>query len=372
MLNERNQNFLKKIDFYIGVFLLLILRLFKKSPPSNTIIKKKNLIFGVFAFAAIGDSILSSLIFSAIKKNNPNATIIIFASQSNIAVYSLLNKFDSVVLLPITKPIKSIQIIRNYNIDILIDTSQWARISALYSFFSKAKLTIGFKTKGQFRHFNYDKFVTHSYDVHEIKNFKNLLSPLNYFSRSTIPFKKDLLFEKNKFITKDKFIIIHPWASGFKSNMREWPNYYWSELCVYLISLNYKVVITGSREDKKNSILIANLVNDSKNFLVLAGKLSLQDLVRLINDANCIICVNTGVMHIASLLKTPMISLHGPTNPERWGPINKKLGVINVSLNDGGAYLNLGFEYPKNENYLMSKISVDAVVKRLKYILALK
>jgi hypothetical protein len=35
-------------------------------------------------------------------------------------------------------------------------------------------------------------------------------------------------------------------------------------------------------------------------------------------------------------------------------------------LNEGGAYLNLGFEYPEKPTYLMDQISVEAVVDGLR------
>jgi hypothetical protein len=38
---------------------------------------------------------------------------------------------------------------------------------------------------------------------------------------------------------------------------------------------------------------------------------------------------------------------------------------ISVPQHDGGAYLNLGFEYPANPDYVMNKISVEEVKRAL-------
>ena len=68
----------------------------------------------------------------------------------------------------------------------------------------------------------------------------------------------------------------------------------------------------------------------------------------------------------------PLLALHGPTNPDRWGPIypgsrnEQNALVLGPGLNEGGAYLNLGFEYPENPTYLMDQISVKAVVDALR------
>jgi len=76
-------------------------------------------------------------------------------------------------------------------------------------------------------------------------------------------------------------------------------------------------------------------------------------------------------MHLAALLGRPLAALHGPTNPDRWGPIypdgknEQNSLILGPGAKEGGAYLNLGFEYPNNLTYLMDQISVDAVVAAL-------
>jgi ADP-heptose:LPS heptosyltransferase len=77
-------------------------------------------------------------------------------------------------------------------------------------------------------------------------------------------------------------------------------------------------------------------------------------------------------MHLAALLGAPLVALHGPTDPDRWGPIypgsNSELTpiILGPGRNEGGAYLSLGFEYPKNPSYLMNQISVNDVVEALR------
>jgi ADP-heptose:LPS heptosyltransferase len=104
----------------------------------------------------------------------------------------------------------------------------------------------------------------------------------------------------------------------------------------------------------------------------LAGKGNLLSTAAYLNGAAAVVAVNTGTMHLAALLEKPLVALHGPTNPDRWGPIypghansNSTL-VLGPGSEEGGAYLNLGFEYPENPSYLMDQISVEAVVAALR------
>jgi ADP-heptose:LPS heptosyltransferase len=106
--------------------------------------------------------------------------------------------------------------------------------------------------------------------------------------------------------------------------------------------------------------------------LNLAGQTNLLTTAAYVNGAAAVVSVNTGTMHLAALFNKPLVALHGPTNPDRWGPVypgasnGQNTLVLGPGLKEGGAYLNLGFEYPQNPIYLMDQISVEAVVDALR------
>jgi len=67
----------------------------------------------------------------------------------------------------------SLREIRKYEVDVLIDTSQWLRISAILADFTGgAKFTIDFRTRRQFRHYVYDISIEHCDGLHELGNFR--------------------------------------------------------------------------------------------------------------------------------------------------------------------------------------------------------
>jgi len=74
-------------------------------------------------------------------------------------------------------------------------------------------------------------------------------------------------------------------------------------------------------------------------------------------------------MHLAAILGRSLVALHGPTNPARWGPLTSGSAIpviLGPGTSEGGAYLHLGSEYPKEPVYLMDQISPDAVIRALK------
>lgn len=360
---ERNVGLLKRVDRYVGVPLLFLIGLLRLKRNKPEVISS----VGIFAFAAIGDSILSSSLLISIRNKYPAAKIIVFCSKANAAIYSLIEGFDQLVILPITDPLKACRLLRLNNVDILIDTSQWFRLGALYTWIANPKWSIGFQTRNQNRHYAYDVAVQHSDQIHERENFHALLSPLNCISSASLAIRKDL---KNLELYKlsninSPYVVLHPWASGTNSVMREWPEKNWIDLANRLAQAGLKILISGSSVDKSRAQDLVNHINLGNVVAMVAGKVSLGELANLLLHANACVSVNTGIAHLSAALEVPTVVLNGPTNSRRWGIQGGRVMNLDVSKGQGGAFLNLGFEYPPHHPYIMEKISVQMVINAL-------
>lgn len=367
---ERGRTFLRKLDRWIGVPSLWIWSLFRHKRPQPAQFQR----IGLCVFAAIGDALLASSLLADLKKAYPESKITIFATPANAVTFELIEGYDQLVLVPITKPWQAISVMRQHPVDLLIDTSQWSRIGAVVAAFSGARWTIGFETEGQNRHFAYDASVKHSPKVHELSNFGALLNPLGHQSNLSPPIAVSRLLETNCLKIRQPYVVLHPWASGNRFELREWPIDRWVDLAKRLISAGYGVVITGGPSDGDRARLLCEQIGHSQEqaLINLAGKASFLETATYLQSAAGVISVNTGTMHLAALLGAPLVALHGPTNPLRWGPVYPgsphadRTVILGPGLGKGGAYLNLGFEYPVHPTYLMDQISVDDVVAALR------
>lgn len=365
---ERNNQFLKKLDFWVGIPLLYCLSKFNRRSASKP--EKINTI-GIFAFAAIGDSILSSCLLPTLKDQYPQAKITIFASSANAAIYPVLSGYDEVVVVPITSPLKALKLLRRYGLDLLIDTSQWPKLGALYALFIKAKFKIGFKTTSQYRHFGYDAVVDHSNAVHELDNFRNLLKPLGIICQGNPAFNLERIVDQKLDLVDleqhKPYIVYHPWASGTRLELRQWPTNSWVELAKIILSKNCQLIITGSPQNDADAMKLAGMIGSENKVCVVAGKLSLLETAKVIMGAKAVVSVNTGIAHLADHLKIPTIALNGPTNSKRWGLVNSGSRNIDVPKQSGGGFLSLGFEYTSSSQYTMDQISVHEVMQTLKF-----
>lgn len=108
------------------------------------------------------------------------------------------------------------------------------------------------------------------------------------------------------------WLIIHP---GVSESKREYPKEKWIEACRLLRDqLKFQIIITGSGLEKSLCTEIKHA--SGKGVYSMAGILSVEEFIALINKAPLTISVNTGTVHIAAATQTPVIVLYALTNPQ--------------------------------------------------------
>jgi heptosyltransferase I len=77
---------------------------------------------------------------------------------------------------------------------------------------------------------------------------------------------------------------------------------------------------------------VLDLARQIDGALNLAGKTNLPQLVALLERASLVIANDSGPMHIAAALGTPLVTIFGPTNPIRTGPYDRPDSVVRVDI----------------------------------------
>lgn len=309
---------------------------------------------GVLKAAAIGDTVLLSGPLLDLQKKFPQAEIFFFVGGSNYEIAKLFPSTFKVVLIPIKNPLKSLLLLRKYKLDALIDADSWPRISALLTALSGAKVRVGFQTPGQNRHFCFDQVIPHDSQIHEIENYRNLVRAFKT-SVESAPFDFGGSQSAN-------WVGLHLWPGGTQSHLKEWPLERWGQLVVKL-SQNTEVsfVLTGSKADQpKNQRFIQMLPAGLRDRVHNCAGVDLKKTIELLSQMKMLISVNTGILHLAAAMRVPVLGLHGPTNPKRWGPVGSK-HVSVISNHPKAAQLNLGFEYDSMEG-VMDQLSLAKVL----------
>ena len=353
MAKERGNRLLKVVDRLAGIPLIYLLGLFRKKnktiPPLNRV--------AFFISSALGDTLLISGIIRDLKENNPQVQIVIFAG-SNYEAAGLIRNVDRVIAVRVTRFLQTIKKIRSHSFDLWIDTGQWARLNVLYSMFARSSCKIGFHTPGQHKHYLFDWAVRHNRQQHEMDNFRQLLAPLNIQSglAPEIEVDEHLIHKPAK-----PYVVCHPFPGGYRADLKQWPEERWRQLILFFVERGYDVYLTGSRENEQEARELAADCGEKGKINVVAGHYSFAQTAALIHHAEMVVSVNTGTMHLASILQCNLVALHGPTDFRRWGPL-KKNSISITSNHPCAPCLNLGFEYQCKHGGCMESITLQEVI----------
>ncbi len=102
------------------------------------------------------------------------------------------------------------------------------------------------------------------------------------------------------------FLCLAPGA-GFAT--KRWP--YWDELARKILdNSSFNLVIVGGQDDRKRVQM------ENPRLLNLAGQLSLSESGAVIQAAQGLVCNDSGLMHMAAAVGTPVTAIFGSTTPE--------------------------------------------------------
>lgn len=108
------------------------------------------------------------------------------------------------------------------------------------------------------------------------------------------------------------WIILHAPVSEKK---REYPTGNWIEAGKKLATgCGLQLLLTGTGSEKTLTDRIAEGIGDGA--FSIAGLFNLEEFVSLIQHAALVISVNTGTVHIAAAMQTPVVVLYALTNPQ--------------------------------------------------------
>jgi lipopolysaccharide heptosyltransferase II len=128
--------------------------------------------------------------------------------------------------------------------------------------------------------------------------------------------------------TGQPLAVVHP---GARWPTKLWPPAHWARLADWLSrEKGFRVVITGGPGDRE---LAEEIVAQAEMPLLnLAGRTSLAELAEVLKQAHVAITTDTGPMHLAAALGTPVAALFGPTAPWRTGPFGEGHEVVRLEL----------------------------------------
>ena len=143
---------------------------------------------------------------------------------------------------------------------------------------------------------------------------------------------------------------------GAKRPTNNWPSDRFVEIAPRLVWLGYGVVIVAGEAERDTCGKIEKAIGT--NVANMAGRCSLLESCALLERCEFLVCVDSGVQHMAAAVGTPCVSIFSARDfPGMWWP----QGEHNVILRHRVECDTCLLEYCPKENFCMNAISTEDV-----------
>jgi heptosyltransferase-1 len=111
---------------------------------------------------------------------------------------------------------------------------------------------------------------------------------------------------------------------------KNWPADRFADLGRRLVNrLGATLYLAGGPADRD---VCASIESSSKGVLNLCEKTTLPELGGILQEMDLVVTVDTGPMHMAAAVGTPVVAIFGPTNPERTSPFGTRHRIVHAGI----------------------------------------
>ncbi|MCC6954391.1 MAG: glycosyltransferase family 9 protein [Deltaproteobacteria bacterium] len=329
----------------------------------------------IVLLGSIGDVVRAIPLATRIKKHVPGVQLSWAIEPKSRGILDGHDAIDELIVFERSKGlpefVRFLHTLRSKQFDVVLDLQRHFK-SGITSLSTRAPRRIGFHRRNakEFNWlFNSERIASFSDSLPKIAHYQKFGDLLGLPAASLLDFGSmyspgDL--DRARALIADRFastgrpkagiIVGSSWPS------KDWPEERIVELAQRLSPTHDSVLIGGPAERERAEAIAAR---EPKTTVSLAGETSLRELAALLSLCHVVVGCDSGPMHIAAAVGTPVISLWGPTSPIRSGPYKNESLVLQSSI--GCAPCNRR-TCPGLEKLCMFDIPVDAVLAQLSVI----
>ena len=290
----------------------------------------------------VGDSVMAQTLYKRIKKELPSSQIDVMSPHWSLSLLERMPEVCKKIVSPFShgetklfERYKLGQGLKKENYDRAIILTNSLK-SSLIPYFARIGVRTGWL--GEFRYglindirsskklkksLMVEKFAALSL-CEENYSIENLTFPeleINFDNQRNFLEQFSIDYSKNT-------MAICPGAEFGPS--KRWPAEYYAEIAIFYVNKGWNVLCIGSKNDEDIGIEIGSLNNlgCNESFINLIGKTSLQDAIDILAFTEKVVTNDSGLMHIAAAVKTPLVALYGPSSPEYTPPLISKKKIL--------------------------------------------
>lgn len=283
----------------------------------------------------LGDVLLTSPVFSALKKVLPEAQIDAYIYEESVPMLEGHPAIHQFICADRSRKLGREWAlwnkIRKEKYDLVINLTEGDR-GIIAALISGAPIRVGFRPKGWWQ----KKVLTHTAKDcptprHTVERNLDAIRRIGIFPEERelfldVPLKAVASMQER--VGRAPFILIHPTS---RWRFKCWPMEKVRELSEMLLDQGKRLVFT-SGPDPIEKEMLAEATRDLP-VMNLAGQVSLKELAALIQMSEQMVCVDSVPLHMASALKKAVVVLFGPSSDIAWGPWkNPKAQVLRQEM----------------------------------------
>lgn len=333
----------------------------------------------IVRFSALGDVVMVAAAVRALQQQLPNAIITWITSP---LAYSLLQGMAGIRFEVIEKPrswrdYRSFyRAFRHREFDVVLAMQANLRINLLYPAL-KSPRKIGFDRvrarEGQWLFCNQRIAFENSHLVDSFLAFVDAVTGTSARASWGLPIdESDLSWAREQLHALPKpWIAIHPYAS--KSERNWLPERYAEVIDLSVARWQCGILLTGGNAADELSLCERLARRHPERMRNLCGNTTPKQLAALLSLADVVVAPDTGAVHIARAMDTPVVGLYAVASPELTGPyqrmeycVNRYPQAVQKFLHRTVAHLpwNTRVHHPD----AMSLVTVEDVMRQLEMV----
>lgn len=132
-----------------------------------------------------------------------------------------------------------------------------------------------------------------------------------------------------------------------------------------------RLVLSGGRGDLERAKVIMEGIGAGTRVVNVAGRLSIKEMGAMLQRTQAFVTADTGPLHIASAVGTPIVCLSGAADPDRTGPIGDPNDLIVIRRDLGCVPCRARRECARKDIACMTGMEVDWVFEAVRRRLGL-
>ena len=283
----------------------------------------------------VGDAVMAQTLYKLIKNSNKDAQIEVLSPNWSMPVLERMEEVSRSIISPFSHGELKLKARFDFGKQLREEGYERAIVmtnslkSSLIPFFAKIPVRTGWLGEMRFGLINDLRAKEKRNSLLMIEQFAELSINTDEGINKSLPYPslridshnlKEQLF--NLGIDSEKpSLAICPGAEFGPA--KKWPPNYYAEVCNEYLSNSWNVLAFGSQNDQITGNTIQEAIDKelSDRFFNLIGKTSLVDAVDLLSHCKKVVTNDSGLMHIAAAVDTPLVAVYGPSSPEFTPPL---------------------------------------------------